>query len=642
MKLEPKYIQRPEIVIDCNDTSTEIFRIEHLKIKFRNNKKDISAICYKNRKLNWNIYYVDEASLDYGRKISLEKFINSVRHDRKKLIQTEQLVFFFNYIDYKSNKEIDFLKFESVLEFYNSYTDYLINLIKLKKRPNTPTEAISQDIGAKRQYAAALFISTVFEKDLLVVKSSALEIQYKYRGNGQQNEIKVTSLIDQQSRYLEAFIDTAHKILVENKEFPQPFHFDDKTVYLHFWPIIKTEEGYASYVLEESQPLTHEDWIRLISPQKIKRATTYNIRRQEEANDINSKLGRYVRAELATMAMRAGVNFLAHSSGTNITQILNIKIIDLDFQPTTKGFRALKTKSRANDRHVPFEIPARHTPILKKVLEIRNYITDFTDQNSQYLCIRASLQPGNQVNRTLVRMRLNDFIKDNSTERILKYLTKGDFNWIKQREARNKRGNKILKSTSGDIYKTSILQGHSEKTAREKYLNSSDEEQVLEILEFFAKVSEAKIRATRVKDKIDVSIADNNQPTENRPAGGCISPSRPKLIDGFTKSAPQPDCLSHENCLFCDKYALKPKQEDIRKLFSIQYLVAQMSKTSITLEEYLEIWQPYFDRINEIIEKLLEKHDDLLDITNQIHSEVFENEELDEFWTIHLDSMYQL
>lgn len=146
---------------------------------------------------------------------------------------------------------------------------------------------------------------------------------------------------------------------------------------------------------------------------------------------------------------------------------------------------------------------------------------------------------------------------------------------------------------------------------------------------------------TRTKNKIDVTVLDADKGDET-PAGQCNEVNNAYLMDGFTEHAPQPDCRKFENCLFCDKYAVHADEKDIRRLLSIRYLATNLRGNGGTIEDYEARWGVIIYRIDEILDEISSTLPNKIELIEKISREVEENEELDEFWSIHLDALIDI
>ena len=149
---------------------------------------------------------------------------------------------------------------------------------------------------------------------------------------------------------------------------------------------------------------------------------------------------------------------------------------------------------------------------------------------------------------------------------------------------------------------------------------------------------ENAIARTRLKASIPAQIVEWSRDDSSIPTGQCLSTDllRPKLGEGFTTYAPQPDCAKRETCLFCANYGVHADKDDLNRLLSLKY-ICSTKKNSMQESIFFERIAPIIHRIDEIVDLVLKHRPELNDSVNII-SENISMGLLDSFWSDYLDS----
>jgi len=128
-------------------------------------------------------------------------------------------------------------------------------------------------------------------------------------------------------------------------------------------------------------------------------------------------------------------------------------------------------------------------------------------------------------------------------------------------------------------------------------------------------------------DKLNSGLIIKAGKGQNISVGQCKKPNSPKSeieLDSISIT-----CKQSEGCLFCEQYGCHADEVDIRKLYSLQYIINECRYISKNKEHFMSVYKIVLDRINQIITQL--KMHTEIDV-EQIKYDVFENENLHPYW----------
>lgn len=180
------------------------------------------------------------------------------------------------------------------------------------------------------------------------------------------------------------------------------------------------------------------------------------------------------------------------------------------------------------------------------------------------------------------------------------------------------------KSKEAGISVAARAGGHTELTALQSYSTGHIETNIEEATVFFTSVAE---RANQAKKDIIVTSA-----------GGCTTAGSNPLFDQEPR-AYEPDCRNFLGCLFCKNLFIHINIQDIRKLWSMLFVIEQLRGIAVSQDEYQTYWGPTISRLKFILKKIEEHDDQARRLVADVHSDVYENQELDPYWQNKYDMM---
>jgi hypothetical protein len=322
------------------------------------------------------------------------------------------------------------------------------------------------------------------------------------------------------------------------------------------------------------------------------------------------------RRNIATIALKAYFMQLTILTGMN-DSVLSALPFDDDFEITKESQNFKGIKYRAKGKNVYFSIQSEFISDFKLFIKLRKYILEkhnlstfsnlfftFSQERKNSVSSLPNIgQVGTSVRATLKRhasFKLN-------TSSVLR-VTKGL--WVRK--------------GFGETVSAYVLQ-HSISTSMTSYSGNNAIDTSDELTEYFEWFNEK------------VFNQDFNVKTET---GGCASQYEPDFASG-TPDVFQ-NCGKGEGCLFCSSYRLHKDETDLRKLFSLKFLVKECAVAAASNEHFNTVYEPLINRIDSLVAELIKSDQDLQPIVNSVEKSVFEDEKLTPFWLRKYETLIDL
>lgn len=324
----------------------------------------------------------------------------------------------------------------------------------------------------------------------------------------------------------------------------------------------------------------------------------------------NSEKRHSSRVNLAGWAHNTFLILFFANTGMNNSQALNlIWQENYNVDKSTAGFKCIKY--RANNKEVNFFISRKFLITFRKYLKIREFLLN--GKYSEYLFYPHI----HDKNRSSA---LNIIYRD---LRKTFYL---DIPKITTRQWRSYKADFLVKNA--DIATTAALLQNNESTVIRSYTEGSEAVYEEEITDFFYALDK-KVR-----------VVSGTEMLVSSPSGHCSKPNQPK--PNMSQAPIQPDCITPEGCFFCENYAIHADAQDLRKLYSIKYLLNETKHLAFSLEHFEKIFGEVIRRIDSIIKHLESISPSLAQLSFDIHNDVYEKENLDRYWESKLSMLYQI
>lgn len=560
-------------------------------------------------------FYIDVTSTFYDidrKKIVdyiIEYIINNKRVGKKLPTSYRKIKEIKSFIEYTDKHHFNILDdVKSAQKAYFHFTKYL---------QNTITNGSYKQRTAQRLQKVALDILS----SLHDIKNVDISNGTTYIHAG--NEIRTTEPKNENDMqycfmfYYELF-NATHDFIIENKSYPSKFNISGKTYwlfpYLKQFVANKHKKKTSAFDFNIERVLTFEDLEYRGLSQYEKDTTKRAIRKfnnclQEVNQDYYSKQ----REVVARLCSDSYFMIFLFTTGMNDTTAGTL-LWDEDYK-TTKEIQNFKNiKYRANNRRVEFNIAKKFVKEFEKYLDIRKYLLNGSE--SKYLFFDGSGEKNylsNKKSSGSASSHINNTIKNIFEYEKLKGLSSRTIRLYKA---------KYLIKKSGVIEASSVLQTNI-STLIKHYTQENNETYSEQITSFFNNLNE------KVFSETDKKMQDI-------PIGKCIDYGKPNTE--VQLNAINIDCKKSEGCLFCDKFRCHADDEDIRKLYSVLFLIEETRKKASSIEHFNSVYLIVIERINNLMKELSKKHDSV----EQIKKDVFENENLTYYWERKLEMLNDL
>lgn len=174
-----------------------------------------------------------------------------------------------------------------------------------------------------------------------------------------------------------------------------------------------------------------------------------------------------------------------------------------------------------------------------------------------------------------------------------------------------------FKTNNAGVISSAINGGHSPQTSIRSYSTGNLEVNISEGLAFFSALGQrVEIFESRQTDIV---------------AGDCASGAKGAVsLDPLNPT--QPDCKNFISCIFCKNFFIHTNELDIRKLWSMHYIIDQLQTIQISASDFENTWRPTIARIEALLNGIKSLNTGSSHLVNRIQVEVYANEELTPFW----------
>ena len=435
------------------------------------------------------------------------------------------------------------------------------------------------------------------------------------------------------------------EFVMENKQFPYLLKMPDYECYIFpsndnafVTPYAKTE-GF-SYHYQEGRLSTPEEYLfknlRNIGGAE-KAITNYATRElaKTQANliQVNSNPRDYNRLNYASIAMQSYMQLFIMMTGVNPSELSQLEYDDsftLEKDLLKNDFRAIKM--RAAGKTVAYHLGNRKGLVLfKEYIELRNWVLN--DVNCPYLFFvmeKEGNYTGNylQFNHDIYRVYIS---------------TKGKFfpPSFENITARKVRRYKTVVWNEIGVAQQVIADGlnHQLPTNQKDYAVSSPDKQQKEFSLFFesakaaAKLITARPEATERISLTDVHDSDRSSTTKIG-AGHCDDFLHPEAMEAEPPITP--DCATQMGCLYCEHYICHSDEEDIKKLYSLLYVIEAVRNMAIDFAHADKLLLELTVRIQLVLTQMSAKSDEIKSLVESIKEDVMEHGVLTSFWEFRL------
>ncbi|WP_147270578.1 hypothetical protein [Marinomonas foliarum] len=599
---------RPEIIIHITDKITEVLKPEMTVLEFDIDNScrtcDVGSWCYSvrsnARNPNHKSRSVAKESIVKDRLKYVERIIEGLRastYNQATVYSHAGKI--ARFIDFADSKGMSLSNDKDWIESVYSYYEHLV----LSTRLADGTE------GSLKERSASAELSST-KKALawaLELTDNEVSLKIPHIKEGKSESLPGDDLERNQFvQVLLAIFERFTDILINEKPFP--FVLD-----LSHW-------GFGKHVFSRSSHLSKASYTKsfvnddagIVSREEVRgRYTDWRecvgvmsvydnwIKRLDKTNSLNTDLQRkslynsatycYYLAFIGIVGTNNGVTSALRLSSCEKSEPINCK--------APRGYSFTGLKVRAGNKTVYPTMGKEFYQFHKKYEKLRQWGEIEFDLDVQ----RVGFFRISGIGKCAP---LNKVSIDTLKEWLIGHLP--NVKWHTPRELRKGVSWSFWNLSNGDINTVAWKLQNDVKTTLKSYSNPPKIAGLKELSTFMNEMWNEAIDSSRSAKYIPVQI---NNGLHKTPAGHCNANdlSQAKRSEGFTDSAPEPNCSRSETCFFCRHYVLHADEEDIHLITSLKVLLPYAQKRAANEASYAIKFAPILYRIDEILEELIKQ-----------------------------------
>ena len=337
------------------------------------------------------------------------------------------------------------------------------------------------------------------------------------------------------------------------------------------------------------------------------------IRSAEETLKYGNAAFSGVKKRIISLANQCYFFIYMSASGSNLQQAIDLDVDSEVSHNKTPGFKS--KKGRANGAEVEYIISNRVSSLHKKYLVLRDVVLTL-DPSYSGLFYKVPSISGTKLNLQRISNRTFGALH--------KKITVGlgiKLDYINAREFRNLKADYMI-NTHGVAVAAMMMQNKI-STVEDTYAQGSDSNVANDIPLVFQ----------RIDDLIDARAK-----TIESAVGRCKSIGNPS--SGHLEPSIEPDCRTAVGCLFCTSYRIVANETDIRKICSALYFIAEIKVVTVSAEHFDEVYGESQNKLEWILDEIKKKNTDLCKLVSEIYADVFDNENLTDYFQRKLDMFF--
>lgn len=274
-------------------------------------------------------------------------------------------------------------------------------------------------------------------------------------------------------------------------------------------------------------------------------------------------------------------------------------------------------KYRAGNKIVEFQMKNKFIKGFYKFLKLRDYLLN--GEEMDFLFFSKKNKKTCYVPRTQLRGGLSSTINKYMIENIDSELPK-----INSRQNRVNKSSKVFEE-NGLIATSQLLQS-SPSTIVSRYLGESEETTAHQFSEYFEALNKSLFNKSTNHQSISI--------------GRCKEIYSPKKEN--INTVIEAKCEQAEGCLFCKNYRCHADDVDIRKLYSLLYIINESKYIAKDITHFEKVYGVVIDRIMNILEEIKKIDNTKEKLIKEIKNDVFNNENLDFYWEHKLNTLIEI
>lgn len=592
---------------------------KNIGVEIEGSKKILSQIMFKKRRLIHSPYklYVDTKSYQQEREKIMDYIIEELIIKEDQAGHSTQTImnligYVIRFVDWLDSENIEFVTdIIGARKIYEKYTLYLRELIRKGERENNGVSPYHFNIGR--------LLRGVSSDTEGYVTTGIKPISMIH--DGQNIEKSDDSELAYFFSFYTEFFDQVADFLLKKKKYPLKLELPGGTMWVTpnkiRWIHLASGKGhkFCPFDVIKGRIRTIEQMLEECGFRKPCEAR-YRLKLFNKALEDNNKdFSSQRRLELGTRALRAYYMHFRTVTGMNDSTAATLLFNkNYEIEKTKQLFRNIKY--RAGNKIVEFEIRKEMISYFNKYIQLRRFLLN--GYECDYLFFsgfgdKALFSPTQRKGSM-------------STEIYHSLFKKVDKN-LPNITARKGRVNKLHYTIKkkGVIAASKVGQSSVEIVVNH-YHGETEESYEGEMTNYYDSLN-----------KYLILRPDEGQSTS---VGQCKKYGEPKTR--LESDRIKVDCKLPEGCLFCEEYGNHADELDIRKLWSLLYVINESKYIAKNEEHFLSVFSIVIDRIEEIIQYIKEHRHHVIDLINDIKEDVFENENLTPHWEHKLTTLINM
>lgn len=617
-------IEKPILYLNINGlkkvyAEKNLGNYQNIGVDIDGNRKILSQIIFKKRKLTYSPYklYVDTESYQKEREKIIDYIIEEIiikedQADHSVTTIMNLLGIIIRFIDWADNEGVEFLANTIIArKAYEKYTLYLRELIRKGDKKNNTVSIYHRKV--------ANFLRGVTSDTEGYITTGIKPIQMKQDGkNTEKNDDDEIAYF---FSFYTQFFDQVADFLLEQKKYPLKLELPGGTMWVtpnkKRWIHTSDEKhhGLCAFNTENGQISSIEKMMEECGFRKLSEAK-YRLKQFKQALDNNNEdFSSQLRLELGTYALRAYYIHFRMVTGMNDSTAATLTFNkNFEIEKDKQLFRNIKY--RAGNKIVEFEIRKEMIIYFNKYIELRKFLLNGHD--SDYLFFThygdKAFLSNNQTKGAFSSEIYHSLFKRVDT----------NLPNITSRKGRVDKLHYTIKK-KGIIAASKLGQSNVE-TIVNHYHGETEESYEEEMVNYF--------------DSLNKNLIFKSDEGQDTKVGQCGKYDEPKT--SLESDSIKVDCKMPEGCLFCEEYGNHADELDIRKLWSLLYIINESRYVAKNEEHFMSVFSIVIERIEEIFQYIKEHRDGAKKLIDDIRKDVFEKENLTPYWEHKLSTLINI
>lgn len=400
------------------------------------------------------------------------------------------------------------------------------------------------------------------------------------------------------------------EFLINQKSYP--YHFEILRKSYCFMPFEKRfpaivnkefQKKFQSYDFNNQKILSGKEIADLFGCSRIDgNNRRYQFKKSIESKNIDKSCN--ARLYLGTLGIKAFFILFLMTTGMNDSTASTLKW-NKNYQINKIRQKFRNIKYRAGNKVVEFEIGTKFLKQFQQFILLREFVLNGNE--SEYLFF-TGYGENTHLNSEQISGKLSGFIN-----RYFQKNIDSDLPIINSRQLRVNKAFWVSKQYNEAT--SSLMIQSSLSVAIDNYSGETDESSAFQITNYY--------------EKFNNKIFQNNQSYQTTNVGSCANSNNLKTT---INQNPEHNCSMQYGCLGCEYHRVNIDEIDIRKLLSAKFVIQETKSLSKNEEQFNNILLPYSNKIDEILNKMVDTDTKINNLIHDVKKDVFENENLFSYW----------